>query len=170
MGLRKVILIEVIQENYSVKGTFKLVRRGSPKCWDSHPSLSLPSLGYLIDYLQIKPTPCQILIQIRSSNTCMGYYRGICISIPPLRAKVLKYGQARRVIRSKDAPCSWSLQNMWKEIRLDLRKEQINPFLQLKQGAYSGHKGTLKSDVIQFMLQKYHFEKKKYITLAAHGE
>jgi len=69
VGWREVILIEVLQESVSVKGPFRLVSRGPTKCWDSYPSLSLPSLRYLIDHLQIKPTPCQNLIQIRSANT-----------------------------------------------------------------------------------------------------
>lgn len=46
---------------------------------------------------------------------------------------------------------------MWKEVRLDIWKELINPFSRLEQGAYSRCKAKLKSDVIGFLLQKYHF-------------
>lgn len=76
-------------------------------------SLSLSSLRHLIDYLQIKPTLCQILSPIRSANTSVGYYRGLCISILPLRAKALRLERAWRDNRSKDAPCDWNLMDTW---------------------------------------------------------
>lgn len=64
------------------------------KCWGSYPSRSLFSLRNLINYLQIKPTPCQILIQIRSPSTYMGYSEEIHISILSLKTRVLRYEQA----------------------------------------------------------------------------